>query len=121
MDERKGVERNKKPLKNKVKGFINCYLKTLKSHSSKNTLSALKRKEDKRNYEIIKYKNDYYKVIVKSYYNLYLNVYSYLYPNKLPLLNDKLTTEFNKRLTNSNKLLFDTSYTKYKPLKPIMP
>ena len=101
--------KNKKPIKNSVKRFINSYLKTLKSHNSKTSLSALKRNSDLRNFEILKVDNQNYKVITKSYYNRYLNIYSKLNPLKLPLLDSKLNKEFQKRFKHNNQINLNTN------------
>jgi len=70
----------------KVQGLINAYLSTLKAKTNKNSMSALKRKADKR----IKYKLGNYLVILKK---------------KLPYFSNSLVeSEFKRRLHNCNKL-----------------
>ena len=76
---------SRKPLRNKVYSIIHFYLSTLKSSTSKTTLTALNKQDKKKQYQrffIVKYQNQSYAVTIKKkrymeiVYNKYLsNVY----------------------------------------------
>ena len=73
---------SRKPLKNKVYSVVHFYLSTLKSSTSKTTLTALNKQDKRKQYQrffIVKYQNQSYAVTIKKkrykelVYNRYLS------------------------------------------------
>ncbi len=106
----RALKENKKiPLK--VLEHINFYFKTIKSNTSKNTITKLKQIDDKRHFEILKINNNPYRVYTKTYFKKYLDKYTYFNDTKkLNKIYSRLEDEFKSRLKNSNKLVFDDDH-----------
>ena len=97
---------NNKPLKNNVYFQVHYYLSTLKSSSSKNTLLALNRKDNKKQYcrfVKIEYQNQQYAVTIKKekYKEIMFN--KFLSNEYKDLMIKAIIKEFNKLMGGLQK------------------
>jgi hypothetical protein len=88
-----------KPLRARVLKFVNCYFNTIKSHNNKNTITAKKRQQDKREFNIFKYNNNSYKVFLKKNYSYYFNKYTQIIEQEQNIVTDFYRAYHNNVLT----------------------